>query len=219
MCIELDFNAIIFLLMVSLKLGISRTRRRPDFVAVPAAARRRRRWRQAVWSDSGRSASQCCSDKGRRRDERRGVAGTQRAASLERHQSAFCPEPQTLQSFGPMPCAQLVHMHTHVNTHKHSSNPCFEKAWARTGVNPKTAFNRPLPVEPNSPPRAAINILCGCVPAQLTYSVCMWVCMCVTSVKLICLVHVHSFWSDRQDQCDKIYLSCLVIVSCYSVLL
>lgn len=66
-------------------------------------------------------------------------------------------------------------MWTH--TCRNSSNlMSFEKACAQAGFNPTTAFNRPLPVEPNSPTRTAINILCGCVPAQRTYSVyvCVW---------------------------------------------
>lgn len=198
MYIEFDFNAIMFLLMVVLHQGT----RSKTAAAEPGGG-------QTLWlcqlqlAEGGDGGRQCDQTVDAQRvsaaaatkegDETRGVAGTQRAASLERHQSAFCPEPQALQNCGPKPCAQSVYMHTHVNSHEHSSNLCFEKACARTGFNPKTVFNRPLPVEPNSPSRAAINILCGCVPAQLTYTVCICVCMCVASVKLICLVDVYSF--------------------------
>lgn len=58
-----------------------------------------------------------CSAATKEGDETRGVAGTQRAASLERHQSVFCPGSQTLQSCRPVPWPLLVHMCTNVNTH------------------------------------------------------------------------------------------------------
>lgn len=214
---EFDFNTMIFLLMVGLQQG---TRNEASAGAGGgqtlwlcqlqlAGGRDGRRQRDPA-ADTQRVSAAAATKEG---DETRGVAGTQRAASLERHQSAFCPQPQTLQRCGPMHCAQLVQMHTNVNMHKAQSRiPCFEEACASTGLDPKTAFNRPLPVERHSPSRAAINILCGCVPVQRTYSVCAGVMCHVSEADMPCWCLQLLVWQRRSVWQDPFVVFCYFMI-------
>lgn len=131
----------------------------------------------------------------RKSDGTRGVAGTQRAASMGRHQSAFCPGPQN---------TAVLHGHN-----------LFTCAHARAQTVQTRVSRRPLLTQrrllichflwsPTLHPGLLSTFFVGV--SQPGYrTVCKRVCARdIGEAK----IDVYSFWCDGKDQCDKIILFC-----------